>query len=299
MPNAFYDFAVAPYTYDLVGFLAGASARGCGNLIFVPGERGWSKLSPEQESFRFDHLLLPLARLWGTVHVCQTRDEAREFSLQDCYPPDYTVDAPIAGHGLEKRIRIGAFRSIRPSRDALRRIRQWPGPEPNIVSITLRRSVARPGRDSNLEAWMGFAARIERAGYRPVFVPDVENPQLDTAFDVLDDLSVDMRLALYETAMLNMGVNNGPMGLCCYSAQPLLAFKFISKAQYATSAEYFTRIGFPPGSQFPWFGKHQRIVWEDDDEQVLWRSFQRWLDVQSGSRTWEDEEPSTDVRSNG
>ena len=62
---ASHDFACSPYSYDFVSFLANATEHGAQKVILVPGERGWSKLSKEQEQYRFTHLILPLAQADG------------------------------------------------------------------------------------------------------------------------------------------------------------------------------------------------------------------------------------------
>ncbi len=43
------------------------------------------------------------------------------------------------------------------------------------------------------------------------------------------------------------------------------------------SAANWTKNGLPPGSQFPWHTKDQKIVWEDDTFEVLKREYDEWL----------------------
>ncbi len=43
------------------------------------------------------------------------------------------------------------------------------------------------------------------------------------------------------------------------------------------SAANWTKNGLPPGSQFPWHTKDQKIIWEDDTFEVLKREYDEWL----------------------
>src|SRR5262245_10004945 len=96
MKLAFYDFAVSPYSYDYVAFAIGARSHGCEKIIFVPGDRAYQKCTPEQQKYRLEHLLGPLAAHEAQgYHVCATREEAQaiwEKDGKDCFPFDYRVD---------------------------------------------------------------------------------------------------------------------------------------------------------------------------------------------------------------
>ncbi len=80
--RAFYDFSVSPYSYDFLAFICMARAAGCTETVFVPGERSYQKCSPEERAFRLENLLVPLARMSGSVHVCESRDEASVSSYE-------------------------------------------------------------------------------------------------------------------------------------------------------------------------------------------------------------------------
>jgi len=277
--TAIYDFQSSPYTYDLVSFLTNARENGCRSVAFVPGERP-SKLTKNQERYRWENLILPLARLWGEVYVCTSRAEARKLESDCRWPRNYKVDAPTFGHTLDQALRMRSPEAIKPSPTAMAWAASQLGDLSKTVTLTIRRSVANPGRDSKLAAWAGFARHVAAQGYRPIFIPDAEKPEMETPFEVCAEAAfdVDKRLALYSAAMLNTGVNNGPMGLCWYSRTlPYLTLRMLDSSQRETSREYFLLCGWTPGEQYPWVGPNQRIVWEDDTEGHLVAAFQQWL----------------------
>src|SRR5262245_19141868 len=79
------------------------------------------------------------------------------------------------------------------------------------VTITIRESIIKPGRNSNIAEWKKAAEWLVEKGFWPLFVPDTEGPTQNFApFDTFSGPAkdVDERLALYTLATLNLGVNN-------------------------------------------------------------------------------------------
>ena len=86
--------------------------------------------------------------------------------------------------------------------------------------------------------------------------------------------SVQLRLALYERAFLNLGVNNGPFLMAALgSLSRLLVFKMVTPSVPQTTEEFMRRLGFEVGGQLPFAGPFQRLVWEDDRLDVIEREF--------------------------
>src|SRR5688572_405993 len=106
--SAFYDFSVSPFSYDFLTFLVIARAHGCNHTVFVPGERAYQKCSPEEQKFRLEHLLIPLANMSGGYTVCKTMDEARQF--RPIFPVNYTLEQPNHAHMLGALMRSGKAR---------------------------------------------------------------------------------------------------------------------------------------------------------------------------------------------
>ena len=253
--SAFYDFSVSPYSYDFLAFLVAARGQGCNHVVFVPGERAYQKCSPAEQAFRMEHLLIPLASLSGEVTVCKTREEAKQY--EPSFPPGYTVDKPTHFHMLAQVIKLGRLKMIQPSERARQIVKDLGSP----ITITIRETHIKPGRNSNIPEWIKAAAKSIP---NVLFVPDTENVERDFGFPSypLAAFDVDVRLALYERASMNLGVGNGPMTLCTYGRHPYRMLNPLNDAFFESSSEYWKCIGV--GKQFPWAKENQRIVWKPD-----------------------------------
>jgi hypothetical protein len=152
-----------------------------------------------------------------------------------------------------------------------------------LVAITLRRYFYMPARNSNLPAWVAFARGLDASRYCPVFVPDTNDtieglPKELRDFVVFPEAAwnVPLRIALYERAFVNLGVNNGPMGLAWLNARVCYATLKIETADVPQSSLGFIRsFGFEPGKSLPFATPLQEWVWEDDTEEAITNAFRR------------------------
>lgn len=266
-----YDFQVSPYSYDFLAAICQARALGCNHTVFVPGEREYQKCSPEEQEFRLQHLLIPLARMSGEVTVCETRAEAKEFPA--VFPFGYTTEKPIHGHMFGQLIRSGRAKWLSPSEKALASVPS------GCLTITIRESRIKPLRNSNVGEWVKAAEVLKDMGYKVLFVPDTDNMQMSFGdFDSYTPASLDpdIRMALYQKSVLNLGIGNGPMGLCFYSSNPYLMFRMHDERFNEQSAAFMKSNHLPIGSQAPWRNNRQALVWEEDTEQNIIRHVQRW-----------------------
>ena len=88
--------------------------------------------------------------------------------------------------------------------------------------------------------------------------------------------NVPLRMALYERAFVNLGVNNGPMGLAWLNARVCYATLKIETADVPQSSLGFIRsFGFELGKSLPFATPVQEWVWEDDTEEVITKTFER------------------------
>lgn len=275
--SAFYDFSVSPFSYDFLAFLCMARSFGCNHTVFVPGEREYQKCSPEEQKFRLQHLLIPLARMSGEVTVCETRNQAKELGSVS-FPVGYTVEKPLLAHMFGQLIRSGRARWLSPSAEALTTVEQFLGGR-FPITITIRESKIKPLRNSRIGEWIKAAEMLGDEGYDCLFIPDTDNMQSE--FGEFDSypaaaMSPDIRCALYSKARLNLGIGNGPMGLCFYSNYPYLMFRFQDENFPEQSRDFLTKNNLPPGSQAPWRKNHQSIVWEDDLAENIYRQVKLW-----------------------
>lgn len=284
---AFYDFQVSPYSFDFAQFLLCAKGQECTEVVIVPGVRGYQKCTPGEQEYRLNNLILGLC---PEAKVCQSREEAKAFWHEGCFPNGYTVDAPVASHMVGqvlKQVKIHPF-FPRPEKkaevvaDGLNRT--------NLVVITIRETHIKPARNSTIDAWIEAAHWMRAKGLDPVFIPDTENP--DRKFGPFQSvrkaaMDVQYRLALYDVATLNVGVNNGPMALNLYSRRPVLYFRPITPNYPESSEDFWRAQGIPFKSQLPWFTGLQRIIWEGSDNcENITQNVERWLAAKDGRDEW-------------
>jgi hypothetical protein len=204
------------------------------------------------------------------------------------YPAHYEPGLPVAHWHSELLTEtcnggeeVGILRS---SAQGLRYVERWLAPRlagRRLVTITIRDYTFMSARNSNLEAWAEFTRRLDAREYLPVFVLDTERtldplPSPLAGFEVFREASwnVGLRMALYESSYVNLGVNNGPIFMCALNARTrLLMFKIITPEVPQTTGELIAKLGYKIGGQLPFATPYQRWVWEDDTLEVIEREF--------------------------
>lgn len=142
---------------------------------------------------------------------------------------------------------------------------------PGHVVITLREADHWPQRNSNIEAWKGFAAYLESRGEKVVFIRDTAKADepLD-GFTTWPEASRDLhcRMAAYQEAKSSLMLSNGPIALCQFSSVPWIEFIPVLPpgSNYEPSTGLFLRNhqGIDVGEQYSWAADNQRIVWKSD-----------------------------------
>lgn len=189
------------------------------------------------------------------------------------------VDAARAGETVPKFRAPGA---------AKQSVREFLGAEPPIVTITLREAEHDESRNSNIPAWVGLAKHIQAGGFRVIFVRDTAkaNDPID-GFETLPtaSLMLPVRMALYEQAVMNFFVANGPVSLAFFSDVPWMMFPHVTESdplEVSRPSWWRQHHGIGPGEQFPWQGPDQRIMWAADEYDTLVWAWDKWLAGKSG-----------------
>jgi hypothetical protein len=310
---AFYDLQVAPITYHACWFAVASDLarrrRGLRRIHFVlvPGtkngvreERAAYEASVDvaQRIWRVHNLVIPVLTLVPSCAgytVLPDRRAAEALRAAACnrvYPRHYEPALPVSHYPSELlALRPGEHAAVgvlRSSEQGLRYVERWMAARRNgrrVITVTLRDYSFMPARNSNLEAWAAFARRLDPAAYLPVFVLDTERtldptPAELKEFDVFREASwnVGLRMALYESSYLNLGVNNGPLFLAAMNdLTRLLIFKIITPSVPQTTEEFVGQEGFQIGGQLPFATPFQRLVWEDDTLEVIEREFEAFV----------------------
>jgi hypothetical protein len=304
---AFYDLQVAPITYHACWFAAAADLarrrRGLGRVHFVivPGTKGGVReeravyeaaVDAAQRIWRVHNVVIPILTLvpsctgYTLLPDRRAAESLRADAGDRLYPEHYEPALPVSHHPSElltlRPEELAGIGVLRSSVQGLRYVERWMAPRRHgrrVITVTLRDYAFMTARNSNLDAWTAFARHLNPAKYLPVFVLDTERtldpwPAELRGFEVFREASwnVGLRMALYESSYLNLGVNNGPLFLAAMNDRTrLLIFKMITPSVPQTTEEFVRQEGFQIGGQLPFATPVQRLVWEDDVPEVIER----------------------------
>gem|GEM_PF-1331622 len=307
--TAFYDLKVAPVTFDFLWFLVSADALrremdlASTHVVIVPGpHEGLRREEPiyektvdlEARRWRIHNVLIgaaPLLPSCSSLSILGARDEAaflRNRIGHRVYPRLYEPALPVSPHPSDcldiARRHSGPIGVLRATVQGLRYVDRWLSVRSKgrrVLTVTLRDYEFGRDRSSNTHAWVEFCRGLDESIYFPVFVPDTEksleypSPQL-SGFSHFTETSwnVGLRMALYERAWLNLGVNNGPMGLCWLNDRTrYLTFKMVTPTVPQATRKALVGLGFEPDQSLPFATPLQRWVFEDDTLEVIARHF--------------------------
>ena len=307
---AVYDLNFFPVSFDFCWFLAAAELerqrRGLRSLhvVFVALARPYTHpMPPHHEDYvdeaamlwRFSNVVLPIANLLpscgGTI-VMPTKDDASALlgNASHVWPSGWANTPPgvaltdIYRHVVSELTDRSIKLPLQATPQALRYVADWANttcPGARIVTMTLRQHRGGAAvRNSNVPSWTALASKLEADGFQPVIVPDTE-----AAFRASNELkafrvfaegpwNIELRMALYQSAYVNLFVNNGPASLCVLNQScRYVMFKVTSPSLRLTSPEYLAELGFAAGRSPGFAGPFQRWIWEQDSLPVLEREF--------------------------
>ncbi len=305
--HAFYDLEVSPATFNIVAFLILAELRRkeeeCAymHVAIVPGANNDFRedhFDPGYDinnmRWRLKNVLVPCCWLLPScrqVTVFATRQEAMAFQnamTKHVFPKRYTVTLPIARY-MDKFVVKEAFRgseipSLQSTPQAIAFAKDWIKSNAKgrkVVSITLRESSYEKQRNSCLGEWRKFVLALDTKAYCPVVIRDTETALTSLPVELNDLLifreaswNIELRLAFYELSFLNLCISNGPTHLLFYDRKTAyIFFKILSPSSGYTAALFYRQIGLKPGSQPPWAAPFQRMVWKDDNADVILEEF--------------------------
>lgn len=313
---AFYDLHCAPPTYDIVKFLILAEIEriqfNCSNVhvIIPPGpENGFRKgnlelfhklkateFNVESLRWRLRNILLHLP--WtlpscNSVSTCSSRHEAEIIfnNAFHVFPRNYSVENPITPY--QWRWVLQAYRNghgiptLRASEEAIRHVKKWiklhDFEAQKVVTLTIRDCPYFPDRNSQLSHWRLFADTLKEMGYIPVAVRDTE-----TAFSSSSEWNctvffepswnIDLRLALYEVAFVNLFTNGGPANMCRLDSH-CSSINFVFTSSVFDKQFFQKDWGISPGEQFPFHDDNQRLEWKKDEYENILNAFCSFRDA--------------------
>ena len=108
-------------------------------------------------------------------------------------------------------------------------------------------------------------------------MPDFDDCMRDRLFTKYDweifepaAFELDLRLALQEKAINNLGINHGVGVPLIHSDCPYILFKWTMESVNATSvAQHKINYQMDYGDSFKWAAPNQRLIWEADDANII------------------------------
>ena len=291
--TAFYDLEIGPVSYDFVVFLVKAELErkriGADRLhvVIVPGAgpggfRDKSKFYDEHEAkFRLWNICIPACALIGaSVTLAVDWEQAARMVKvgSDVWPADWDRQTlrtrPHLVGGL-----IGAARAGTPiprlsaSEHARRVVRKlFAG---RLVVTMTQRHTYLSTRNTVPSEWRKAQEHISSKGFSVLDIHDVGVALANGGG--FAELSIDLRMAVYQEAVLNLQANNGSASLCWFSEKP---YRMFDAGVGDTREEWenlFVAQGLPWGASWPWATPHQRIVYERSTADVIIREFEAWV----------------------
>jgi uncharacterized Rossmann fold enzyme len=266
--TAVWDLQLCPTSYDFACFLGEAERRRIAisaetiNLIIQPGPlKGFrdDDLPPNlgsREGMLY-RVIVGMARLLPSIRDIEVLKYRRAVEADNLFPVDYRAHAPTIHYGHHyAQFATPVLRATAAAKQFVEHRYTKP-----YVTITLRESTHWPTRNSNRDAWERAAKWLTRHGYQVAWVPDAESPDAN-----LFSYDVDMRLALYEGAVVNLGINNGPTMMMPYTQARYILFKMVTEGITWTSRDFHDKWGLKEGDQ-P--GGRGRFIFAPDDYDMI------------------------------
>lgn len=310
---AYYDLNRSSETYDVTSFLATADCyreqQGLTHLhmVIVARDTQWEAqaycLEEHERLWRAENIVKQACALIPAckgMTYCTSRSQAQMYldNQQHRFPLDYRLDnpPPITVHKdfyywLDQGVDPRRFHS---TPKASHYIQQWvehqlPEAQKTFISVTLRESTLQPKRNSDIQQWDRFFHWLSEAHptLSVVVIRDTERvfeAEPFTASNVfyfpIASFHMDLRMALYEAAYVNMGCSNGPKQLCHLSrTASYITTKMIVDDYQGSSRERFIDRKIEIDKDFRFAAENQLIDWNPDTEACLIQSFLRFESI--------------------
>lgn len=264
---ACYDLHRAPLSFDFAPWLVDREmvrvrfgAPGPLRVAFTEPDPG--RVSSENNLLMLEKVIMPMVEMIGGVidPVAVTSRARAEFY---CNRP--IVDAAKAGETVPM---------LRPNAAAMEQVAKLVAGRPP-VTITLREALHDSPRNSRTEEWLRFAAYLRDVeGERVIIIRDTaraDEPLFGFETYPVASRNLQIRLALYAQAKCNFFVSNGPVTLAMFSEAPYVFINEVLDYQDSSNkTESWTLWhGTNPGEQVPWAKPNQRIVWGNEEYDVI------------------------------
>lgn len=296
--TAYYDLAVGPVSFDCVVFMVKAEMERRRikadrlHLVIVPKLDGIGGMfrdktalydEPEMR-WRLWNICVPACQLLGaSVTVAPSWEQAKRLGGGAVWPADWdrqtlkerrhligdVITAARAG------TEIPVLQASPHARRSVKKVFSRFGGRA-VVTMTMRRTYL-PERNSDPAAWARAERHIRDHGFEVVRLQDTSEAL--SSGHGYGELNLDVRMACYQEAALNLQANNGAASLCWFSDRPYRMFGAGVPAEEWDGL--FVKQGLPLGETWPWASPGQRIVYGPTTAEQIIAEFDAWATATS------------------
>jgi hypothetical protein len=292
--TAFYDLAVGPVSFDFVTFLIKAeiARRNAGashlHVVIVPDPKGPGGMRDKSQFYdqhegrwRLWNICIPACALVGaTMTLASDWLHATQLvqGRSPCvWPPDWDHQTL-----KERRHLVGDLITwaragvdiprLSASPHARRVVKELFARKGRpVVTMTLRNTYL-VDRNSNYMDWLMAAKHIASKGFDALIIKDTSAALIDGLG--FAEFSLDLRMAAYQEARLNLQANNGAASLCWFSDRPYRMFDAGIPAEEWNGL--FVKQGLPLGATWPWASADQKLIYERASKDAIIGEFEAW-----------------------
>tara|TARA_B100000575_G_scaffold271537_1_gene252914 strand:+ start:1256 stop:2194 length:939 start_codon:yes stop_codon:yes gene_type:complete len=294
----YYDFRVAPLSFDFAVFLAigSAEARRHGSkhvdlwLIrshFRRNNQIEDTYAREYDQWKFNNVVLKLASFTNTIrNTFIIRGGQFEIPKQRKYPPNYDPSAvdlkspssqiPTNFIHLHPYYKLGFVPFIFDAKTYVKDFIKKKYPLFD-TTLTLRTAIQKPHRNIDLSEWYELYKILEENGRSVLVIPDHDDYYAEKNYKKFDwtyceeaAADLEMRLACYQTATRNISWACGMYTLMFFGNTNFLIFGKYDEGEQTSSKNFISRKGPIFQEQFPWAkDRLQHIDWTERSDLTL------------------------------
>lgn len=295
----YYDMAVSPCSYDFFTFLNAAEA--CRKrrklleieLILVQGPNCYFRQDDirtrhQNETF-FHNVIIPGMSILPSVknHMWIPREMLAKQRIDQKYvfPKGYTCDNPVAGYNgrplVDALIRgdnLAFFEAPAYAKENFEKLRTAHLMGSDFVTLTCReieRDDTNKTRQVFLDVWRKIVREAKKMGLAVIVIRDTskayDSPLIEGALEMPElSIHLPMRLAAYESALLNFTKNTGPATLQLFSRCRSIYFNEFDQNHTALSHQWYdANYGMVRGAQFPMTSTRKKMIWQAESTELV------------------------------
>lgn len=290
--TAILDLAVCPVSFDSVVFLQKARVEAARigadrmHVCIVGQIRHKPQYDEHEARWRLWNIVIPACGLMGATFslAADWLQVKRMLSEKDwkTWPADYDKQTlkdrrHLIGDLITWAKAGDTIPLLSASTHARRKVKEsfrlFGRP---VVTMTLRNTYLRE-RNTHKGEWFRAKQFIENAGYAVVVMEDTDVAL--TQGHGFGELNLDLRMACYQEAALNLQANNGAASLCWFSAEPYRMFGCGVPPDEWNGL--FVEQGLPIGETWPWARPQQKLVYGAPVAEQIIEEFEAWASATS------------------